>query len=183
MVKIVGVRVPPPAPDPVGRVLRRRRGNCRARPRCGGLRGNWKVETHAGHRNIVQGLKREYKVVLPAQDLASRLDTQLNDLRGKARLNGFRPGKVPVAHLRRLYGKSIMADVVQEAVNEANRKIVEDNDLRLATEPKLDFPEEGKKFADVIEKGGRPRLHGRARGAAEVRGRFVRRHRVRAAAC
>ena len=75
-------------------------------------------------------------------------------MRGKARINGFRPGKVPVSHLRRLYGKSIMADVVQEAVNEANRKIVEDNDLRLATEPKLDFPEEGKKFADVLEKEG-----------------------------
>ncbi len=101
-----------------------------------------------------QGLKREYKVVLPARDLASRVDTQLNDLRGKARINGFRPGKVPVSHLRRLYGKSIMADVVQEAVNEANRKIVEDNSLRLATEPKLDLPEEGKKFADVIEKEG-----------------------------
>ena len=101
-----------------------------------------------------QGLKREYKVVLPAGDLASRLDTQLNDLRGKARINGFRPGKVPVAHLRRLYGRSIMADVVQEAVNEANRKIVEDNDLRLATEPKLDFPEEGKKFADVLDTQG-----------------------------
>ena len=101
-----------------------------------------------------QGLKREYKVVLPAGDLASRVDTQLNDLQGKARINGFRPGKVPVAHLRRLYGKSIMADVVQEAVNEANRKIVEDNDLRLATEPKLDFPDEGRKFADVVEKAG-----------------------------
>ena len=101
-----------------------------------------------------QGLKREYKVVLPAQDLASRLDAQLNDLRGKARINGFRPGKVPVAHLRRLYGRSIMSDVVQEAVNEANRKIVEDNDLRLATEPKLDFPEDGKGVADVLEAKG-----------------------------
>ncbi len=74
-----------------------------------------------------EGLKREYKVVLPAGDLASRVEIQLNEIRAKAQIKGFRPGKVPVAHLRRLYGRSIMAEVMQEAVNDANRKIVEDN--------------------------------------------------------
>ena len=58
------------------------------------------------------------------------------------RINGFRPGKVPVGHLRRVYGRSVMADVVQNAVNEANRKIVEDNGLKLAHEPQIQFPED-----------------------------------------
>jgi trigger factor len=86
-----------------------------------------------------EGLKREYKVVMAAADLAAKLESQLEEMKGKARINGFRPGKVPTAHLRRMYGKSIMSEVVQEAVNEANRKIVEENNLRLAGEPKLDI--------------------------------------------
>ena len=89
---------------------------------------------------LSQGLKRAYKVVLPAQELAARLDGQLAEMKTKAKINGFRPGKVPVSYLKRVYGKSVMADVVQNAVTEANRKIVEDNGLRLANEPKIDFP-------------------------------------------
>lgn len=91
------------------------------------------TETHS------EGLKREFKVVLPAQDLASRVEGQLAEMRSKAKINGFRPGKVPVAHLKRLYGRSIVAEVVQEAISEANRKIIEDNKLRLAGEPRLEL--------------------------------------------
>ena len=47
---------------------------------------------------------------MPASDLASRLDAQLADMKTKVRINGFRPGKVPVAHLKRVYGRSVMAD-------------------------------------------------------------------------
>lgn len=88
---------------------------------------------------LSEGLKREYKVVLAAADLATKVETQLDELRTKARINGFRPGKVPVAHLKRLYGRSIMAEVMQEAMNEANRKIIEENDLKLATPPTVDL--------------------------------------------
>jgi len=103
---------------------------------------------------LSQGLKREFKVVLPAHDLASRLEAQLEDLKGKVRINGFRPGKVPLAHLRRLYGKSVMADIVQEAVTEANRKIVEENGIRLALEPKVDFPGEKEDVENALEAKG-----------------------------
>jgi len=89
---------------------------------------------------LSQGLKREFKVVIPASDLAQRLDSQLAEMKEKVRINGFRPGKVPTAHLRRVYGRSVMAEVLQTAINEANRKIVEDNNLKLALEPKIDFP-------------------------------------------
>jgi trigger factor len=100
------------------------------------------------------GLKREFKVVLQAEELAAKLDTQLADLKGKVRLNGFRPGKVPVAHLKRVYGRSIMGDVVQEAVTEANRKIVEENALRLAIEPRFDFPGGQGEMEKVMEAKG-----------------------------
>lgn len=87
-----------------------------------------------------QGLKQEFKVVLPAADLAAKLGAQLAEMQAKAQIKGFRPGKAPLGHLKKLYGKSIMGDVLQEAVNDANRKIVEENGLRIAVEPKLDFP-------------------------------------------
>ncbi|ACB95805.1 trigger factor [Beijerinckia indica] len=100
---------------------------------------------------LSQGLKREYKVVLPAADIASRLDEQLQEMKAKVRINGFRPGKVPVAHLKRLYGRSVMLDVVQEAVNEANRKILEENNLRPAGEPRIDFDGEKEDMEKAFE--------------------------------
>ena len=103
------------------------------------------TQTHA------QGLKREFKVVLAAADLAERVEGQLIEVKAKARIPGFRPGKVPVSHLKRLYGRSIMADVVQDAVNEANRKIVEENELRLAMDPKIDIAVKGQEIEKVFE--------------------------------
>ncbi|WP_430912073.1 trigger factor [Methylobacterium sp. sgz302541] len=91
---------------------------------------------------LSQGLKREFQVLLGADELENRLTTELSALKDKAQIKGFRPGKVPVAHLRKLYGKSVMADVLQNAVNEANQKIVSENDLKLAFEPRIEFPED-----------------------------------------
>ncbi|HEX8417555.1 MAG TPA: trigger factor, partial [Methylobacterium sp.] len=91
---------------------------------------------------LSQGLKREFQVLFGAQELEERLTSELSTLKGKAQIKGFRPGKVPVAHLRKLYGRSVMADVLQNAVNEANQKIVTDNGLKLALEPKDEYPGE-----------------------------------------
>ena len=101
-----------------------------------------------------EGLKRQYKVVLPAADLASKLESELAELKSKANIKGFRPGKVPTAHLKRLYGKSLMGDVVQNAVNEANRKIVEDHKLRLALEPKIDLAQDQAELEQALEAKG-----------------------------
>lgn len=100
------------------------------------------------------GLRREYKVVLPAADLASRLEGELVGMKDKVKINGFRPGKVPLSHLKRLYGRSVMSDVVQNAVNEANRKIVEDNGLRLALEPKIDLTSDQAEVERAMEAQG-----------------------------
>ncbi len=89
-----------------------------------------------------QGLKREFQVLLPAGELEDRLNTELSNIKGKVQIKGFRPGKVPVAHLRKVYGRSVMADVLQNAVNEANQKIVADNSLKLALEPQIEFPKD-----------------------------------------
>jgi trigger factor len=103
---------------------------------------------------LSQGLKREYSINLSATDLAARLDGQLADMKNKVKINGFRPGKVPVAHLKRVYGRSIMADVVQEAITEANKQIVDDNGLRLAQEPKVELPTDQASIEAALEARG-----------------------------
>ena len=129
---------------------------------------------------LSQGLKREYDIFLPASDLAEKLNGQLAELKSKAQIKGFRPGKVPVEHLRKIYGKSVMADVVQEAITKANKQIVDDNHLRLAREPKVELavrPGGDRRRA----RGARgPHLQGGARGAADVRDRRLLRDRARA---
>jgi trigger factor len=97
------------------------------------------------------GLKREYRVVVPATDLEAKVQERLDDLKGRVQLRGFRPGKVPVAHLKRLYGKSAMAEVIEAAVREANTKIVSDHGFKLATEPKVVLPTEEGAVEGVIE--------------------------------
>jgi trigger factor len=100
---------------------------------------------------LSQGLKREFQVVLPLAELEERLASELATLKEKVRLNGFRPGKVPVAHLRKVYGRSVMADVVQSAVNEANRKIIDENGLKLAQEPQVQFPESREEVEQALQ--------------------------------
>jgi trigger factor len=103
---------------------------------------------------LSQGLKRQYQVVLSAAELASKLDAQLAGMKDKVRINGFRPGKVPPGHLKRLYGKQIMSDVVQEAVNEAHQQIVTENKLRLAGQAKIDIGEDRAEMEKVLEAKG-----------------------------
>jgi trigger factor len=103
---------------------------------------------------LSQGLKREYNISLPASDLAAKLDGQLAELKARVRINGFRPGKVPVEHLRKVYGKSVMADVVQEVIASANKKIVDDNHLRLAREPKVELPADQAAINAALEARG-----------------------------
>jgi FKBP-type peptidyl-prolyl cis-trans isomerase (trigger factor) len=73
-----------------------------------------------------EGLKREIKVVVPKADLQSKLGERLEDAKDKVQLKGFRPGKVPVAHLRKMYGKSLMAEIVNEILNETPRSVLSD---------------------------------------------------------
>jgi len=85
------------------------------------------------------GLKRELQIVIPATELGQRLDTYLEDLKGRARIKGFRPGKVPVTYLRQIYGKSAMAEIVNTVIGESTKKALEDRSEKSVTEPKVDL--------------------------------------------
>jgi trigger factor len=86
---------------------------------------------------LVQGLKREYKVIIPAEDLAAKYSDKLEKLTQNVRLPGFRPGKVPAALLRKRYGDALASEVVEEAVSENASKALTDKGLRPALQPKL----------------------------------------------
>ena len=100
---------------------------------------------------LSDGLKRAYRVVVPAADLDAKVATRLSELKDRVRINGFRPGKVPVDHLKRLYGRSVMAETIEAAMQEANAKIVTDHGYKLATQPKVTLPEGETEVKNVVE--------------------------------
>ncbi|WP_293482701.1 trigger factor [Phenylobacterium sp.] len=84
-----------------------------------------------------EGLSRVYGVTVPQKDLAERLETRIAEITPTLNIKGFRPGKVPPAHVRRLYGKALMSEVVQQALTETTQKVLDDNNLRPASDPDL----------------------------------------------
>src|SRR4051812_22066251 len=96
------------------------------------------------------GLKREIKVTVPAQDLEVRLMARLTDAKSKVRINGFRPGKVPVQHLRKMYGKSFMAEVVNEILSTSTREILSDRGEKAAMQPEVVMTEDEKEAEKIL---------------------------------
>ena len=91
---------------------------------------------------LSEGLKREFKVVVPAAELDAKVNSRLDEMKDKVRINGFRPGKVPVAHLKKMYGRSAMAEVIEATVRDTNNQIVTERGFKLASEPKVTMPSE-----------------------------------------
>lgn len=100
---------------------------------------------------LVEGLKRELKVVVPADELKTRAAKRLEDIKDKVRLKGFRPGHVPISHVRQLYGKSVMAEVLEETVNESSAKALQGRDERPAFQPAIQLPEDRVAVERMIE--------------------------------
>ena len=99
---------------------------------------------------LSDGLKREFQVQVPAADLEARVAQRLDELKDRVQLRGFRPGKVPVTHLKKIYGKAVMAETIEAVIRELNAKIVTDRGLKLAMEPKVTLPNEATEVEKVI---------------------------------
>jgi trigger factor len=99
---------------------------------------------------LVEGLKHEFKVSVPASDLDAKAGAKLVDLKDKVRLNGFRPGKVPVSHLKKVYGRSVMAETIDQTIRDTNSQIFTDRGFRLATEPKITMPTEKDEVEELL---------------------------------
>ena len=85
-----------------------------------------------------EGLKREYKVVVEAAEIEGQVAHRLEELKGRIRMPGFRPGKVPIGLLRKQYGRSVMGEVLEQAVNRGSQKAIADHELRPALRPKIE---------------------------------------------
>ena len=99
---------------------------------------------------LSEGLKREYKVVVPASELDAKVNARLDELKDRVRINGFRPGKVPVTHLKRMYGRSAMAEVIEATVRDTNNQIVSEHGYKLAADPKVTLPTEEDAIDQLI---------------------------------
>jgi trigger factor len=99
---------------------------------------------------LAEGLKHEFKVSVPASDLDAKADAKLIDLKEKVKLNGFRPGKVPVSHLKKVYGRSVMAEAIDQTIRDTNTQIFTDRGFRLATEPKITMPTEQAEVEELL---------------------------------
>lgn len=85
------------------------------------------------------GLKRTLQVVVGKAELGERFSSRLDEIKDQVTIKGFRKGKVPVAHLRKLYGKSLMQEVMEKALNETSAQAIKDRNERPAQQPKLEL--------------------------------------------
>ncbi|MGH6853968.1 MAG: trigger factor, partial [Aestuariivirga sp.] len=100
---------------------------------------------------LSSGLKREFKVVVNAAELDKQLNAKLVELSARANLKGFRPGKVPVPHLKRVYGKSAMAEVVQKTIDEQSRQVPSERNLKPAYQPEVKLPEDEAEVTAIMD--------------------------------
>ena len=99
---------------------------------------------------LAEGLKREIKVVIPAKDMEAQMNERLAEAKDRVRINGFRPGKVPVAHLKKVYGKSIMADLVNEIIRDRPTSILSERGEKSATQPEIAMTEDQAEAEKIL---------------------------------
>jgi trigger factor len=97
-----------------------------------------------------EGLKRQLRVVIPATEIGARFKARLDEVRDSVQLKGFRKGKVPEAHLKKLFGRSMMAEALQQMVDETTRKALTERNERPAAQPKIDLPEDNAEIEKVL---------------------------------
>lgn len=88
---------------------------------------------------VSEGLRREFKIVVGADDLDTRLTTRIEEMKPQIHLKGFRPGKAPTSFLKKSYGKSVMGEIVEAVVSETSQKAITDNALKPAFQPRVEL--------------------------------------------
>src|SRR3974390_2021083 len=113
-------------------------------------RSGKKIDAMQVKETVAEGLKHEFQISVSAADLDAKADARLVELKDKVRLNGFRPGKVPVSHLRKVYGRSVMAETIDQTIRDTNTQIFTERGFRLATQPRITMPTEQKAVDDIL---------------------------------
>ncbi|RYG08579.1 MAG: trigger factor, partial [Caulobacteraceae bacterium] len=80
----------------------------------------------------VEGLSRVIAVTIPAAELNAKLEAKLKEVGPQLKLKGFRPGKVPAAHVKKTFGRDMMGEIINEQLNETSSKALEEAKVRPA---------------------------------------------------
>ncbi len=99
---------------------------------------------------LAEGLKRELKVVIPAKEMESQMLVRLEEVKGRVKINGFRPGKVPFAHMKKMYGKSVMAELVNEIIQNRPNEILSGRGEKSATQPEIVMTEDQAEAEKIL---------------------------------
>jgi trigger factor len=99
------------------------------------------------------GLKRELKVVIGQGELGERFQSRIDEVKDQVQLKGFRKGKVPIDHIKKLFGRSVMAEVVQQTIEETTRQAISDRNERPAHQPTIGFGENNKEEMERVLAG------------------------------
>ena len=102
------------------------------------------------NETLSEGLRHEFQVSIPAAEIEAKADARLVDLKDKVKINGFRPGKVPVSHLKKVYGRSVMVETIEDTIRDTNMQIVTERGFKLAGNPKVTMPTEEKEVEDIL---------------------------------
>jgi trigger factor len=95
------------------------------------------------------GLKRQFKIVIPAGDLSAKVDERVAEMARTASMPGFRPGKVPAGLIKKQYGQALLAEALEKSVNDSTAKAIEDRGLKPALQPRVDLKSEFGEGKDV----------------------------------
>jgi len=89
-------------------------------------------------QTVSEDLRRQFTVTIAASELDAKVTKRLEEMKPRVNLKGFRPGKAPVSFLKKQFGKSVMGEVVEQAVNEGSQKAIADNQLKPALQPRVE---------------------------------------------
>lgn len=85
-----------------------------------------------------QGLERRMTVQVPSERVDREVESRLRSLRGRVRLDGFRPGKVPLKVIQQRYGAQVRGEVLGEVVQSSYGEALDEQSLRPAGAPQID---------------------------------------------
>jgi trigger factor len=86
-----------------------------------------------------EGLKRAYKLTIPAKDIDARVDGEIKRIAPTVRMPGFRPGKVPPNLIRKMHGEALMRDALNTAVQDSVQQLMAEKKLRPAMQPEVEL--------------------------------------------
>ena len=93
----------------------------------------------------LKDLERKLTVSVPVEEYDSKFKSKINNIKGQAKLDGFRKGKVPNDVLEQRYGPSIHADVVNELIQKSYPEALKENNIRPASAPEVSLESEDPK--------------------------------------